>query len=61
MINLSLERMAEVVKLSLEIKPDIVLCLSCCNTFILKSEHPFDEWICDPCEANERGIGVDEL
>ena len=58
---LSLERMTEIVKLSLEIKPEIVLCLSCCDTFILKSQHLFDEWICDTCEASERGISVDEL
>jgi hypothetical protein len=62
MLNLlSLERMTELVKLSLEIKPKIVLCLSCYDTFILKSDHPFNEWICDPCEATERGISVDEL
>ena len=62
MLNLlSLERMTELVKLSLEIEPEIVLCLSCYDTFILKSAHPFDEWVCDTCEAAERGISVDEL
>jgi Zn finger protein HypA/HybF involved in hydrogenase expression len=58
---LSLERMTELVKLSLEIKPEIVLCLSCYDNFVFKSDHPFNEWVCDTCEATERGIGVDEL